>query len=73
MNLSEAKIGREYVVKNVNEKDEALKLRLIQLGIFPSAKISVLRFSPKKGTLLVNIFNTAFALKTNVANCVEIV
>lgn len=72
MKLSEAEKNINYRIKAINEKDDVLRLRLIQLGIFEGAIISVLRYSPKKQTMLINIFNTAFALKTNVAKNIEI-
>ena len=72
MYLNESELNKFYLIEDVLIEDKKLQIRLMQLGIFPSNKISLIRFSPGKKTVLVNIFNTVFALKVQIASQIMI-
>jgi len=67
MKLTELKINDECYIVALKVKDEKLKLRLEELGLYRNNKIKMLFISPLKETLLIKIFNSAFALKSNIA------
>lgn len=72
MRLLDLKINQEAVIKKVLLKDDKLNLRLQELGLYCGSKICILNFSPLKQTLLVKIFNSVFALKSEVAKQIEV-
>lgn len=70
MNLLDAKIGKKYKIKAVKVADGKINLRLKELGLFTGAVVSVHNFSPLKKTILVQIFSSLFAMKTDIAKSV---
>lgn len=70
MNLVDAKIGKIYKIKSVKVAGKKINLRLRELGLFEGANVVVHKFSPLKKTILVQIFNSLFAMKTDVAKSI---
>ncbi len=70
MNLIDAKIGKIYKIKSVKVADKKINLRLRELGLFENANVVVHKFSPLKKTILVQIFNSLFAMKTDIAKSI---
>lgn len=70
MNLIDAKIGKKYKIKSVKVADKKINLRLRELGLFEDASVVVHKFSPLKKTVLVQIFNSLFAMKTDIAKSI---
>ena len=72
MKLSDLKIYQKAKIKKLNIEDVKYKTRLEELGLFVGSEICVLNFSPLKETLLVQIFNSVFALKNEIAKQIEV-
>lgn len=72
MNLLDAKINQEVIIKNLNILDKKFKTRLQELGLYNGSKVAILNFSPLRQTILLRIFNSAFALKSEIAKQVEV-
>ena len=68
MRLNELQINQEAIIKEILVEDKNLNLRLQELGLYKKSKIKILFYSPLKQTLLIKIFNSAFALKLNIAS-----
>lgn len=67
MILSNAKINQKYIVKSVKVCNNKINVRLQELGLYTGAIVTLYKFSPLKKTILVQIFNSLFAMKTDVA------
>lgn len=72
MKLLKSIINKEVIIKKINILDEKYNIRLQELGLYEGAKIVLLNFSPLKQTMLVKIFNSVFAIKSDVANLIEV-
>lgn len=72
MNLSQAKINTQCVVKSVNVKDYNTKIRLMELGLTEGTKIVVKHKSVLKKTLLVSFAWSCFTIKDNIASQLEV-
>lgn len=72
MELSNAKISTDCVIKSINIDDEKMKFRLMELGVIVGAKIRVERKSILKKTLLVVFNNSCFTLKENFAKKIKV-
>ena len=59
-------------VVNVNIDDLKLKLRLYEIGIYPSAKIKVLNTSFFKKTILIQVLDSCFIIKSSIAKLIEV-
>ena len=59
-------------VKNINTDDYKLKLRLCELGFFTGSKIKVLNISSLKKTLLVQVLDSCFTIKSKTAELIEV-
>ena len=68
MRLVELKANQSCLIEEILLKDEKLKLRLQELGMYKGSRVEILFLSPLKQTMLVKIFNSAFALKSNIAS-----
>ena len=67
MNLNEAKLNTECIVKDVVIEDFKTKLRVMELGINVGTKIAVKNKSIFKKTLLVAFNASCFTLKSSIA------
>lgn len=52
--------------------DNKLKLRLYEIGIYPTAKIKVLNKSFLKKTILIQVLDSCFAIKSSIAKLIEV-
>ena len=72
MNLNDAKLCTDCVIKSMDITDEKIKIRLMELGLNVGTKISVSKKSILKKTLLV-VFNfSCFTLKDNIAKQIQV-
>lgn len=72
MTLYDCNKNDEYCIKQLNISDNKLKLRLYEIGFFTSSKIKVLNKSFFNKTLLVNVLDSCFTIKGDVAKLIEV-
>lgn len=72
MTMDRCKKNTLYKILNVNIDDEKLKLRLYEIGFFAGSDVQVLNVSVLKNTLLVHVLDSCFAIKANIAKCIEV-
>lgn len=72
MNLFEAKLNTECLIKAININDEKTKIRLMELGIVEGTKIVVKSKSGLKKTLLIAFNFSCFTLKDEFAKLIEV-
>lgn len=70
MNLADAIIGEEYVIKDINAEDEELKAFLFSLGCYSGEPITVI--SNKKGGCVVSIKDARYNIDTELAKAISI-
>ena len=70
MNLADAIIGEEYVIKDINAEDEELKSFLFSLGCYSGEPITVI--SNKKGGCVVSIKDARYNIDTELAKAISI-
>ena len=70
MNLTETKIGEEYIVKDINSEDEELKSFLFSLGCYSGEAITVI--SHIKGGCVVSIKDARYNMDTDLAKAILI-
>lgn len=68
MKLTNLKIGTKVKIIRLDIKDYKLRLRLQELGLYAGNVVTIINISPLKETFLVQIFNTCFAIKKNIAS-----
>ncbi|MBQ8522895.1 MAG: ferrous iron transport protein A [Clostridia bacterium] len=59
-------------IVSINLQDQKLKLRLYEIGFFVGAYAKVLNKSGLKKTLLVQVLDSCFIIKTHIAKFVEV-
>ncbi len=67
MILSNAKLNTKYKILSIKVCDSKINLRLQELGMYNGAIVVVHKFSPLKKTILIQIFKSLFAMKTDIA------
>lgn len=72
MRLQNAKKYEKCIIKEININDVKLKLRLFEIGFYPGSTIKILNFSFLHKTLLVQVLDSCFAIKSNVAENIEV-
>ena len=72
MTLKDVKKNLGCVVVGLNFADSKLKLRLCEIGFFVGGKIKLLNFSPFKKTVLVQVLDSCFAIKSDIASQIEV-
>lgn len=72
MTLKEVKKNTVCIVTNLNVADIKLRLRLCEIGFFVGSKITVLKFSLFRKTILVQVLDSCFAIKSDVAQQIEV-
>ena len=70
MNLADAIIGEEYVVKEIETEDEELKSFLFSLGCYSGEPIAVI--SHIKGGCVVSIKDARYNIDTDLAKAISI-
>lgn len=70
MNLADAIIGEEYVIKDINAEDEELKAFLFSLGCYSGEPITVIY--NKKGGCVVSIKDARYNIDTELAKAISI-
>lgn len=70
MNLSEAMVGEEYIVKDIETEDEELKSFLFSLGCYSGEPITVI--SHIKGGCVVSIKDARYNIDTDLARAISI-
>lgn len=70
MNLIEARVGEEYIVKEIEAQDEELKSFLFSLGCYSGEPITVI--SHLKGGCVVSIKDARYNMDTDLAGAISI-
>lgn len=70
MNLSEAKEGEEYIVKDIVTDDEELDAFLFSLGCYSGEPITVI--AHKKGGCVVSIKDARYNIDRNLAQAISV-
>lgn len=70
MNLVEARVGEEYIVKEIEAQDEELKAFLFSLGCYGGEPITVI--SRMKGGCVVSIKDARYNIDTDLAQAISI-
>ena len=70
MNLADAMIEEEYIVKEIETEDEELKSFLFSLGCYSGEPITVI--SHIKGGCVVSIKDARYNIDTDVAKAISI-
>ena len=70
MNLSEAKEGEEYIVKDIVTDDEELDAFLFSLGCYSGEPITVI--AHKKGGCVVSIKDARYNIDRNLAKAISV-
>ena len=70
MNLADAKIGEEYIVKDITADDEELKSFLFSLGCYNGEPVTVI--SHIKGGCVVSIKDARYNIDTDLAMAILI-
>lgn len=70
MNLAEANIGQEYIVKKIVTDDEELEAFLFSLGCYSGEPITVV--SHMRGGCVVSIKDARYNIDTDLARAISI-
>lgn len=70
MNLIDARVGEEYIVKEIEAQDEELKSFLFSLGCYSGEPITVISHS--KGGCVVSIKDARYNMDTDLAEAISI-
>lgn len=70
MNLADANVGEEYVVKDIVADDEELKSFLFSLGCYSGEPITVI--SHIKGGCVVSIKDARYNIDTDLARAISV-
>ena len=69
MNLADARVGEEYIVKDILADDEELKSFLFSLGCYSGEPITVI--SHIKGGCVVSIKDARYNMDTDLARAIS--
>ena len=70
MNLKEAQVGKEYIIKSINADDEELEAFLFSLGCYSGEPITVI--SNLKGGTIVSIKDGRYNIDNALAEAIII-
>ena len=70
MNLKEAQVGKEYIIKSINTDDEELEAFLFSLGCYSGEPITVI--SNLKGGTIVSIKDGRYNIDNALAEAIII-
>ena len=72
MTLNEVKANTKCFVKEINIFDEPTKIRIMELGVVPNVKISIIKKSLLKKTLLIAFASSLFTIKSSMAQSIVV-
>ena len=70
MNLNDANLGEEYIIRDIFTDDEELDAFLLSLGCYSGEPITVV--SRKRGTCVVSIKDGRYTIDNNLAAAIAI-
>jgi len=70
MNLSEAKIGEDVIVRDIVTEDEELKSFLFSLGCYSGESVTVV--SKKRGSFVLSIKDARYNIDEDLARSIEV-
>lgn len=70
MNLKDADLGKEYIIKSIDSDDEELDAFLFSLGCYSGEKITVV--SRLKGGLVVSIKDGRYNIDNQLAEAIAV-
>ncbi len=70
MNLKDAKVGIEYIIKDIATYDDELDAFLFSLGCYAGEPITVI--SQKKGGCIVSIKDSRYSIDNQLAKAISI-
>lgn len=70
MNLTDAKMGQDYIVKDIKTDDEELKSFLFSLGCYSGEPITVI--SQKRSGYVLSIKDARYNIDSDLAKAIEI-
>lgn len=70
MNLTEAKIGNDVIIKEILADDEELKSFLFSLGCYAGEKVTVV--SKKRGGYVLSIKDARYNIDSDLAMAIQI-
>lgn len=70
MNLTEANLGEEYIIKDIVTDDEELNSFLFSLGCYSGEPVTVV--SRKKGSCVVSIKDARYNIDNDLAEAISI-
>jgi len=70
MNLSEARIGEDVIVREVVTEDEELKSFLFSLGCYSGESVTVV--SKKRGSFVLSIKDARYNIDEDLARAIEV-
>lgn len=71
MNLTNAEIGKEYIIQSIDTQDDELNSFLFTLGCYSGQAITVL--SNKKNGIVISIKDSRYNIDLNLANLISII
>lgn len=70
MNLTEAEVGKDYIVRDIVTEDEELKSFLFSLGCYSGETITLV--SHKRGGYVLSIKDSRYNIDSDLARAIEI-
>lgn len=70
MNLSEARIGEDVIVKNIATEDEELKSFLFSLGCYSGESVTIV--SKKRSNYVLSIKDARYNIDEDLARAIEV-
>ncbi len=70
MNLSNAELGREYIIQRIDTDDEELDAFLFSLGCYSGEPITVV--SRRRGTCVVSVKDGRYSIDNQLAEAIVI-
>ena len=71
MNLTNAEIGKEYIIQSIDTQDDELNSFLFTLGCYIGQAITVL--ANKKNGIVISIKDSRYNIDLNLANLISII
>ena len=71
MNLTNAEIGKEYIIQSIDTQDDELNSFLFTLGCYSGQAITVL--ANKKNCIVISIKDSRYNIDLNLANLISII
>lgn len=71
MNLTNAEIGKEYIIQSIDTQDDELNSFLFTLGCYSGQAITVL--ANKKNGIVISIKDSRYNVDLNLANLISII